>query len=256
MVTGPGRIASGHAAVDRYLDSSYLRVPGMSSRFSAAICMHLMRRQSEAGVRSDAVEIGAFEGRFFIAMALALVDDERAVGIDTFDWPDGGVQQRMLAHCSAAGLAPERFVTWKGNTATLPVDGLRSRLSVRQARFVHVDGDHTEGFLTHDLELAHHVLHPQGIVAVDDMLHPSYPTLIVTVLDYLDRYPEMAVLCIVDREDISAAAKFLLCRKSAADGYERDLMTSFAGCHYPFAAKIRGRTTLILTPEPKLAFIG
>ena len=249
-------IASGHAAIDCYLADGYARVPGMSSRFSAAICGHVIRRQSELGIAGDMVEIGTFEGRFFIAMALGLQGSERALGIDRFDWPDQGVQDRMLGHCAAAGLVPARFTTWKGNTATLPADGLRSRLAVRQARFIHVDGDHTDKSLSHDLELAHYVLHPEGVVALDDMLHPSYPTLIVTLLEFLGRHPDMIVLCIVDREDISAAAKFLLCRADVAKRYETDLMTSFARFHYPFAAQVKGRTTLILTPEPKLADIG
>ena len=63
-------IASGHAAIDRYLADGYLRVRGMSSRFTAAICGHLIRRQTARGIGGDIAEIGAFEGRFFIAMAL------------------------------------------------------------------------------------------------------------------------------------------------------------------------------------------
>ncbi len=249
-------IASGHAAIDRYLADGYARVPGMSSRFSAAICGHVIRRQTELGISGDMVEIGTFEGRFFIAMALGLQPGERALGIDVFDWPDEGVHGRLLSHCAAAGLASERFFTWKGNTRTLPPDGLRSQLAIKQARFIHIDGDHTHESLSHDLELAHHVLHPAGVVALDDMLHPGYPELIVTVLDYLKRHPDMVVLCIVDREDISAAAKFLLCRADVAVRYERDLMTSFSRFHFTAAGKVMGRVTLVLTPEPKLADIG
>src|SRR5207247_8213866 len=66
----------------------------------------------------------------------------------------------------------------------------------------------------------------------DDMLHPGYPTLITAVLDYLSRHPEMRVMCIVDRESITAAAKFLLCRIDAAARYEQNLMTSFARFHF------------------------
>ena len=43
-------IASGHPAIDRYLAQSYERVRGMSSRFAAAICGHLIRRQTERGI--------------------------------------------------------------------------------------------------------------------------------------------------------------------------------------------------------------
>ena len=249
-------IASGHAAIDRYLADRYARVRGMSSRFAAAICGHLIRRQSEFGITGDLVEIGTFEGRFFIAMALGLAPGERAIGIDRFDWPNGGVHDRLLGHCAAAGLPREPFTTWRGDTATLPPDGLRSQLKIETARFIHIDGEHTDAALCHDLELAHAALHPAGVIAVDDMLHPGYPELIVTVLGYLERHPEMVVMCIVDREDISAAAKFLLCRAEAADRYEQDLMASFPRVHYTVGGEVRGRLTLVLTPQPTFPDLG
>ena len=58
-------IASGHPPIDRYLAHGYERVPGMSSRFAAAICGHVIRRQTALGIVGDVVEIGTFEGRFF-----------------------------------------------------------------------------------------------------------------------------------------------------------------------------------------------
>ena len=248
-------IVSGHAAIDRYLADGYARVRGMSSRFAAAICGHVIRRQSELGISGDMVEIGAFEGRFFIAMALGLTPGERALAIDLFSWPDDGVHGRLLANCAAAGLPRDRFATWQGDTRTLPADGLTSRFNMGRARFIHVDGEHSRECLGHDLDLAHHVLHPSGVIAVDDMLHPGYPALIVAVLDYLERHPDMAVMCIVDREDISAAAKFLLCRSDAVALYEQDLMTSFARFHYIAGGDVNDRLTLVLTPEPRLADI-
>ena len=249
-------IASGHAVIDRYLADGYLRVSGMSSRFAAAICGHVVRRQTELGVSGDIVEIGTFEGRFFIAMALGLAQGERAFGIDRFDWPDAGLHDRFLANCAAAGLARECVTAWKGDTRTLPVDGLRSTLGVRPARLIHIDGEHSAECLRHDLQLAHAVLHPSGVIVLDDMLHPGYPTLIVTVLEYLKQYPEMVVVCIVDREDISAAAKFLLCRSEVAGDYETDLMSSFASFHYIPGGDVMERLTLVLTPEPRMADIG
>ena len=50
-------IASGHPAIDRYLAQSYERVRGMSSRFAAAICGHLIRRQSALGIEGELVDI-------------------------------------------------------------------------------------------------------------------------------------------------------------------------------------------------------
>ena len=246
-------IASGHAAIDRFLADGYLRVRGMSSHFAAAICGHLIRRQTGLGVAGDIAEIGTFEGRFFIAMALGLAPSEVAVGIDTFDWPDAGVLDRFVANCAAAGLPRDRFVAWQGRSAAIAAGDLRARLPSGAARLVHIDGDHEHASLTHDLELAHAVLHPKGLIVLDDMLHPGYPGLVVTVYDYLRRHPEMVVMCIIDRENISAAAKFVLCRADAYKLYETDLMQSFARFHFTAAPNVLGHIALVLTPQPVMA---
>ena len=245
-------IVSGHAAIDRYLADGYERVRGMSSRFAAAICGHVIRRQTELGVAGDIVEIGTFEGRFFIALALGLADGETALGVDTFHWPDDGVLARLSANCAAHGLADDRYSAWKADSRTVTADELRAKLGGRPVRFFHIDGDHYYQSLSNDLELAHAVLHPDGVICVDDMLHPEYPTLITAVLDYLARHPEMRVVCIVDREDIVAAAKFLLCRSEAVARYEQDLMASFKPFHYVMGAELVTHWAVVLTPKPRV----
>lgn len=249
-------IRSGHAAIDRYLDAGYEKVRGMSSRFAAAICGHIVRRQTELGVRGDIAEIGTFEGRFFIALALGLAQGENAVGFDLFDWPNERVLDRFLAHCDRNGLAQEKFHAWKANTRTITPEMLRAKLATGKARFFHIDGEHSHDSLTIDLELAHQVMHPQGVIALDDMLHPGYPALIGTAIAYLKRHPDMRALAIVDREDIVAAAKLLICRRDALELYEKDLMESFAKFHYIVGADVLDELTLVLTPQPRVADVG
>src|ERR1700756_876695 len=115
-------IASGHPAIDLYLARGYEQVRGMSSRFAAAICGHLIRRQSELGIGGGLVEIGTFEGRFFIAMALGLAPGERALGIDRFDWPDAGIERRFHANCAAHGVGPERYISCKTDSREITAD--------------------------------------------------------------------------------------------------------------------------------------
>ena len=249
-------IASGHPAIDRYLTERYARVRGMSSRFAAAICGYVIRRQTELGAVGDIVEIGTFEGRFFIAMALGLAPGEHAVGIDLFDWPNEGVLNRLLAHCDDAGLPRENFTAWKQQSRDITSEALRSKLATGHVRFFHIDGEHEHASLSSDLELAHAVMHPSGVICLDDMLHPGYPTLITAVLDYLARHPEMCVMCIVDREDIVAAAKFLICRKDAVALYEQDLMERFVRFHFIVGADVMGHFTLVLTPQPRDVDVG
>jgi hypothetical protein len=246
-------IASGHPAIDLYLAQSYERVRGMSSRFAAAICGHLIRRQSALGIDGELVEIGTFEGRFFIAMALGLAPGEKALGIDRFDWPDAGIEGRFLANCIAQGLARDCYISWKADSRDISSGELRQKLGERPVRFAHIDSHHSRECLTNDLELVTPLLHRDGIICLDDMLHPGYPMVISAVLEYFARHPEMRLLCVVDREDIVAAPKFLICRGEARALYEQDLLGAFSRFHFTLNADMETYFALVLTPLPRLA---
>jgi predicted O-methyltransferase YrrM len=246
---------SGNAAVDRFIEQGYEDVLGMSSRFAATICGHVMRRQTELGVTGHFLEIGTFEGRFFIAMALGLAAGERALGIDSFEWPDAGLYQRFHANCARHGLARERFSALRASTRALTSSKLAEALG-GPARFIHIDGDHAPDSLRCDLDLVAPLLHEQGIICLDDMLHPGYPLLVAVVRDWLRQNADMRVLCIIDREDIVAAAKYLICRAAAVPLYNDDLMITFAAQHYTLGADFDGHLAVVLTPHPRLARIG
>ncbi len=248
-------IRSGIPAVDRYLEAGYASVPGMSSRFAAAICCGLLRLQSEMGVAGPVVEIGPFEGRFFIALAHALKAGETALGIDLFDWPNPQVIDRFEANCARHGIAPEQRITWKADSRTMTPAELLAKLGGRRPRFIHIDGEHSRAALTKDLELATAVLAPEGVIVLDDMLHPGYPTLMVAVHDYLERHPEMCVLCIIDRETVVAATKFVLCATSWFKRYEEKLLEAYKDNVWPLGADFEPHWCLVLSLDTRLAAI-
>jgi predicted O-methyltransferase YrrM len=248
-------IRSGIAAVDRYLDTGYATVPGMSSRFAAAICCGLLRIQSELGVSGPVVEVGPFEGRFFIALAHALANGETAVGIDLFDWPNPEVIDRFEANCARHGVPAERRVTWKTDSRTMRPEELLAKLGGRHPRFIHIDGEHSRAALTRDLELATAVLAPAGVIVLDDMLHPGYPTLMVAVHEYLGRHRDMCVLAVIDRETVVAATKFVLCRTDWFKRYEEKLLEAYQANVWPMGADFEPHWCLVLSLDTKLADI-
>lgn len=248
-------ISSGVPALDAYLDGSYESVKGMSSRFAAAITGYVLRRQTELGIGGDVAEIGAFKGRYFIAMMKALAAGEKGLAIDVFNWPTEACYDEFLANCDAHGVSREAMTVWKTDTRGVSVKDMADKLEGRPVRFFHIDGDHSDVCLSKDLMLATAVMHPQGIICLDDMLHPGYPTLVATVMKYLADHPEMRVLCVVDREDIVAAPKFMLCRAEAVPLYEDDLMQSFAPFHYVLGADFSDHWCVVLTPRPRLAAV-
>ena len=88
------------------------------------------------------------------------------------------------------------------------------------------------------------------------MLPPGYPMVISAVFEYFARHPEMRLLCIIDREDIVAATKFLICSGDALALYEQDLLSAFSPFHYVLDADMETYVALVLTPRPRLAELG
>lgn len=248
-------VKSGIAAVDEYLDTGYAKVVGMSSRFAAAVCCGLLRLQTDLGVKGPVAEIGTFEGRFFIALAHALADGEKALGIDLFDWPNPQVIDRFEANCAKHGVPEAKRITWRADSRTMKPEGLLAKLGGARVRLFHVDGEHSRHALTRDLELATTVLGEGGVIVLDDMLHPGYPTLMIAVQDYLQRHPEMVVLCIIDRETIVAATKFVICQAAWFKRYEEKLLEAFKDNVWPLGADFEPHWCLVLSLDTRLADI-
>jgi predicted O-methyltransferase YrrM len=255
-VSKPLPATSGLPAVDHYLAEGYGAVPGMSSRFAAAICCGLMRIQHRFGIRGPVAEIGAFQGRFFIALAHALAPGERALAIDRFDWPTPAVLDRFEANCAANGIAPERRVTWKADSLTMWPAELLAKLDGERVRLFHIDGEHSRAALGRDLDLATAVLAPGGVIVLDDMLHPGYPTLVIVVDAYLKRRRDVTVLCVIDRESVVAASKFVLCEKTWFGLYEGALLEAYKDNIWPMGADFEPHWCLVLSQDTALPDLG
>ncbi len=245
----------GVAAADAYLASGYDSVVGMSSKFAAAVCGRLMRLQTAMGISGPIAEIGTFEGRFFIALGHALEPGEVAVGIDLFDWPNPQVLDRFEANCTRHGLPTERRVTWKTDSRSMRPEDLLARAGGKKLRFFHIDGEHTRDALTRDLERAAAVMAPEGLIVLDDMLHPGYPTLMVALHLWLEKNPEWCPLAVLDRETIVAAPKFVLCRRDWFKRYEEPMLDIFKANIWPLGADFEPHWCLVLGLDTRLAAI-
>lgn len=235
-------------SVEQYLRDGFEQVLGMSGTFSAKIVASLLEIQSSSGLAGDVAEIGVFEGRFLIAMALALSHDERAIGLDTWDWPDGEVRQRCAANLDRFGVAP--------NVDLMDAVTERDRFArdaEQKFRFIHIDADHTYPSLCRDLTLALDNIEPRGLICVDDMLSPAYPELYDAVRDSLRERDHWAVCCIIDREDIVASSKFLLCDSRMFRFYCEWLKARHAPHIWKMGARFAHHHALVLTPVPRLA---
>jgi predicted O-methyltransferase YrrM len=251
----PLTISSGNPAVDAYLHNGYLSVVGMSSRFAAAIASRMLLIQSGLGVTGQIAEIGTFEGRFFIALAQMLNAGEKAIGIDLFDWPNPEIIDRFHANCRKHGVDEECRVTLKADSRIMKPEELLKAADGKRIRLFHIDGEHSRAALMRDLALATAVMAEGGLIILDDMLHPGYPTLMVAVQAYLESHREMVVLAVIDRESIVAASKFLLCQKSWFKRYEAVMLEAFKDNIWPLGADFEPHWCLVLSLDTRLADI-
>jgi hypothetical protein len=249
-----GKLASGLASVDAYLDEGFDDVRGMSSRFATAIATRTIAIQHDQGIGGGIAEIGAFMGRFFIAAAKALEAGEIAIAIDHFEWPSPDVLRRFEENCLRHGLDAASRVTLKADSTKLAPDDLL-RPAKGPLRFIHIDSQHDDATLTSDLNLAYASLAPRGLMLLDDMLHPGYPTLALTVDRFMRAHEELRVIAVIDREDIVGAAKFLIGREPDQLFYQKLIWEAFPDHVWPMRAEWGHYQGIVLTPEPKLAAI-
>lgn len=237
---------------DRYMQEHYLAVPGMSSAFAARVCAAVTRMQADAGWRGNIAEIGAFEGRFLIALALTMAPDERALAIDVYDWPDIHVSLRLSQRLRSFGLA-ERVDILCADSRSMTPEMIGAARYGQALRFFHIDGDHQAHSLRRDMALAFANMEPHGVICLDDMLSPAYPELGLAVAQALDANPQWVVFCVIDREDIAASAKFLLCRQDYVQRYTQALSTAFERNVWGMGAQFSAHQALVLAPTPRLA---
>jgi predicted O-methyltransferase YrrM len=252
LLGGAGATAAEWPLTDaEYLERHYESMPGFSSRFSAEVAVRLLKYQQAHDIAGAVGEIGVLMGRSFIALALASAPGDACLAIDDFTWPED-VFDKFMVNCGAMGVDMARLVTIKANTTTLAAGDILARLGGVKLRFLHVDGGHTAEVLRHDLAMALQVMEPGGIVCLDDMLHAQYPELAIAVRDQLAAEPDFVVFCIVDRADLIAAAKYLVCRRAYAGRYQDLLRDAFAEDVFPAPAEFAAFPALILSKDARL----
>ncbi len=142
------------------------------------------RYQEQRRIKGDALEIGVYQGLFFLALMAAIEDDEVAVAADIFD------DQSLNIDHSGAGT--ETFAAFKQNVAqfarnpdalrllvgdsmVLGADQIFAQSSGARFRLISVDGGHTAEHVMNDLNLASQIIAGGGVIFLDDFHSPHWP---------------------------------------------------------------------------------
>lgn len=140
---------------------------------------------AEHGVKGDALEIGVFQGKFFLALAAAVEPEEVTVGIDIFSDQflnvdnSGAPEEDLLSifNGNVEKYAPNarqlRIIT--GDSMVTRAADLIDIAPTKGYRFISVDGGHTAEHVVNDLLLAADLVVSGGVVFLDDWSSPHWP---------------------------------------------------------------------------------
>ena len=167
-----------------YLNSVTRDVPGWLQDYASRITVALLNFQQENGVHGSFFEIGVYAGKYLSVLArYALEDNRRLVGLDPLvHFTDDQIRQNIRAS------SEDSVTLMKGLSSDFNPSELIPLLGER-ARFVSVDGSHDAVDVLWDLDLAKDVLHPKGIVALDDFLNTQCLGVVEAVCQFLQRKP-------------------------------------------------------------------
>lgn len=208
--------------------SSIDRVQGFITPRSVRAVRSILVHQDQASIGGSIAEIGTFRGKTFIGLAAATREGERVVGIDIF--PDD-VQQSLIN--SAKEFLSEdqlkRIILAKRDSSSLEFWEW-ARLIGEKARFVHVDGNHTNLAVRYDIMLAASHISKGGIVLIDDFLHDWYPDVTEGIIDALKVIPNIVPVAVIPRSGklMNGGTKLLCVERSSIEDYRSLMVSEFA----------------------------
>ena len=170
-------------------------------------CLWRALLDHQQGMRGDLFEIGVWRGRSAAVLASYRKPDEKLYLCDLrLD------EAAVHAAIRSVGVEPANIVPLSGPSANLAAK-LDLKSMFQSVRWFHIDGEHTGSAVYRELELAHAVLAPGGIVVIDDFFSPRYPANTTEAVRYLEKNPFHFRLLAV------AFNKGYLCRPEALAGY-------------------------------------
>jgi predicted O-methyltransferase YrrM len=156
-------------------------IPGWFGFHSYALWRALLDFQS--GTPGDLFEIGVWKGRSAALLATYCRPGEKLYLCD-LDLDEPAVRSAF----AKVNAAPANVINLSGPSSQLP-GKLDLRAMHQSVRWMHIDGEHTGNTVWGELEIAHQIVAPQGLVVIDDFFSPRYPANTTEVVRYMEKNP-------------------------------------------------------------------
>ena len=180
-----------------------LGIEGWFSKLSIALFDVLLSYQSSKSIQGNLMEIGAWHGK---SAAMLAVHASRSETVFIFDIE---VRKELSENISRFSKVLDTSIKLsKANSFTKITPSFCSE-QYRKMRWVHVDGDHSAYGVYNDLELANSVLHPHGVLVVDDFLNERFPQVSEVTYEYVSSHKyELCLLLVGGNKGYFVRPKF------------------------------------------------
>ena len=239
-----------HDPVLDYIHGPMQRVAGWYTPLDAEITAAIAHHQNASRVTGSVGEIGVHHGRAFVALALALKDDERAFAIDVFD--DQSLNQDRSGrgdetvfrdNLARHGIDGSRVAVLRGSSLEIGWSEIQ-RVVETPVRLFSIDGGHTAPVVENDLEIADAALCDEGVVIADDYFNSGYPGVSEGTARFMMRRPQAL------RPFAIGDSRMFLSRPAWAERYRAMLDRSPASSRRSLTASMWGSTvTVYRTPR-------
>ena len=170
--------------MDRYRANAFLNVFGWVGGQAVDALQVAASFHRQHNICGDALEIGVFQGRFFLALMAALEENEIAVAMDIFDDQElnydlsgdqAGLESIFRANVEQYADNPQSMKLFQADSLTVDVDVIKN-LSINNGfRIISIDGGHTVDHAMNDLIISSKIIKGGGVILLDDFLNSHWP---------------------------------------------------------------------------------
>mmetsp|Transcript_24021 Transcript_24021/g.52544 ORF Transcript_24021/g.52544 Transcript_24021/m.52544 type:complete len:312 (+) Transcript_24021:71-1006(+) len=185
----PNLVTTTSQRVSRYYEMKDSIQGGMIANISHSLAHRINLFQRKSCIQGSVAEIGVHHGEYFFSFAVVAADDEQKLAIDIFedqrlniDGSGHGSLQAFLEHGKQLGVSNIRYI--QGDSQQVTAADIRN-MDIPPVRFFSVDGAHHKAATVSDLRLAASVLHPDGVIVVDDITNWHWMGVLDGTMDWL-----------------------------------------------------------------------
>jgi len=212
-----------YSHLDNYMATGFKEVEGWCSSQLSEFCKLIDSHQRERQIAGGVAEIGVHHGLFFIMLNSFCQDGCTSWALDLFERQDLNIDHSGQGSKEVFLANLEAHDKFKGkNVQIVACDSTTVRLTdivKSPVRLFSIDGGHTAEHTISDLKSAQSVLHPEGVVILDDIQNHHWLGVIEGCILFLQARPTLVPFAIGHN-------KLFMCNLSFAEPYMKLFLNS------------------------------